>query len=325
MRPPFADPQRPPSGYASLFEAAEHAASPETPDPVGEASLSPVPFLIRKYSDRALFLAAASCFSDCPFCFRRGSPLLNGKNPSEEDAAGAARWVAEHPEISEVIISGGDPLTLTNEKLAKVISTFASVSGIRRIRIHTKAPLVSPSRVDLGLQRLLVESAVPVSVVLNLVHPEELAPSVLLSLETLKEAGVPLSCQTVLLKGVNDDANLLAELFSLTRKLKLPPRYLHHPDRAPGTEKFWLPMAKGLDIVRGLAKISGCETPPYVVDLPDGSGKTRVDALKIVGREEGGSGIRLKYRWERPEGWPGVRLARECEWWDVADSLGNGL
>lgn len=315
------DPQSPlyATGSASFDSEGDFSGTLE--DPVGEGPLSPVPFLVRKYADRVLFLASSSCFFHCRFCFRRGSATGWGVNPGPEDIANAVRWISQRPEIEEVIISGGDPLTMDNEALGALFNTFATAPNIKRLRIHTKAPVVKPSRVDGGLGKALENSPLPVSVVLHMTHPAEIRSTFVEALKRLKSMTPGLFCQTVLLRGVNDRPATLSGLFSELDALGVKPRYLHHPDRAPGTGNFLLSVRRGLEIASSLSEDIGPLAPPYVIDLPDGSGKTPVAALTPHETEIREDMLRVRYRWARPVGWKGVESKRECLFWDIWETV----
>lgn len=302
-------------------EEAEGRDDPEAyADPIGEAHLSPVPFLVRKYVDRALYLAATACHFHCRFCFRRASPHLGKPGPDTRAFREALDYLAETPQIEEVILSGGDPLTLPNGNLHSLLQGFSALATVKRLRIHTRAPVVAPGRLDEGFLGLLTASPKPVSVVLHLAHPLELRPEVVEAVKKLSDAGATVKSQTVLLNRVNDDPALLAGFYAKQAECGILPIHLHHPDRAPGNKLFRLPIARGLEIYRKTIELSEGPVPGYMLDLPDGSGKTPVAALIAIETQKENGMVRVKYRWERPENWQGLGKAEAFEWWDILEA-----
>ncbi|MBI5014220.1 MAG: radical SAM protein [Deltaproteobacteria bacterium] len=293
----------------------EAAADPEAlPDPTGEARLQPVPFVVRKHADRAVVLATSRCFFYCRFCFRRGTPPGPEREPSPGDWERIFQWLAAEPAVEEVILSGGDPLTLPDAQLRNIATKLASIPHLRRWRVHTRAPVVAPGRITPQLVRAL-GGPLPLRVVVHAVHPAELRPAFLGAIRRLQDAGIPLLDQTVLLRGVNDEPQALAQLFAGLAAEGISPYYLHHPDRAPGNAAFRLSIREGLGVYRELLECSppvadGGHTPPYVLDLPNGAGKVAVEALAPVAEEVHGMERRARYRWAEPS-------AGGCEWWDV--------
>ncbi len=263
----------------------------DLPDPVGEAERSPLPFLVCKHPDRALLLVTGRCHFYCRFCFRRAAP--GGREPSAADLEAALAWIADHPAVREVILSGGDPLTLPDERLAALLARLATIDHLETVRIHTRAPIHHPARVTGGLTAALA-GRLPVWLCLHANHASELTPAVERAIGRLHEAGIPLLNQSVLLRGVNDETASLEALFRRLYRLGVRPYYLHHPDRAPGNARFRLSLAEGLAIVAPLRhRLPGPALPTYVVDLPDGSGKVPVAELTPL---DGGA-----YRWEDRE------------------------
>lgn len=252
-------------------------------DPVGEKGCSPLPYLLRKYRDRALVLAASRCFFYCRFCFRRGeSPGRRGQ-PGLGDWARICSWLREHAEVEEVILSGGDPLTLPDRQLAGIGRLLAEIPTVRRWRLHTRAPVVLPRRVTPGLVSALSAAPLPLRVVLHINHPAELWDPLLGAVDALREAGAEVLSQTVLLAGVNDSPGTLADLFLRLARAGIRPHHLHHPDPAPGNARFRVSLDRGLALFRRLERRLGPTAssllPPYVLDLSDGSGKVPVAAL----------------------------------------------
>jgi lysine 2,3-aminomutase len=276
---------------------------------------------VRKHRDRVLVLIAARCFLHCRFCFRRGQPERFRTGPGDHAWHDILGWLGAHPEVEEVILSGGDPLTLTDRRLAEIGADLAALPHLRRWRIHTRAPVVAPRRVTPGLARVL-RAGLPLRVVCHANHPLELDSGARRALRRLRGAGISLANQGVLLGGVNDDPEALLELFRRLGEVGVRPHYLHHPDRAPGNGRFRVSLRRGLAIYRTVldrARHGGWEdgVPPYVVDLPCGAGKCPVASLRPVCDERRGGRRRLRYRWLRPPGWDSVVTAGGCEWWDV--------
>jgi len=290
-------------------------------DPVGEKNLRPIPSVIRKYYDRALILAASRCFFYCRFCFRRNEEWENSFEPEVDQWKEISRWLDKNNDVTEVILSGGDPLTLDNAKLAAIADILQKKAHLKKWRIHTRAPVVQPSRIDKGLVKALC-SPLPLRMVLHVNHPAEISPPLVSAVSKLKNAGIELLSQTVLLAGVNNCSGVLTELFAKLRRAGVEPCYLHNLDRAKGNKKFRLPLEKGLAIYRDMLKCAsnGAKEgypPPYVVDLPNGAGKAKADSLIPTARQTCEGRTRVRYRWIRPLNWNAVVKDEIYEWWDV--------
>jgi lysine 2,3-aminomutase len=223
--------------------------------------------------------------------------------------------------VKEVILSGGDPLTLSDRELALIAADLAASPHLRRWRIHTRAPIVEPGRVTAALTRLL-GNGLPLRVVLHANHPAELVPEARRALRTLRAGGVELANQAVLLRGVNDHPRILLELLGHLTEEGVEPYYLHHPDRARGNSRFRVSIRQGRQIYRAL--VSNAETngqqlrvPPYVLDLPNGCGKSPAENLRPVCTERSSESIRTRYRWHRPADWDSAVAADTSEWWDI--------
>lgn len=308
-----------PLGLAVRESPGEYEDDPLTlEDPIGEGCLKPLPHLVRKYSDRALYLSTPGCLVHCRFCFRR-THLPGAKQPQRENLREVARWLAANPEVDEVIVSGGDPLSLDDSGLGEVLSVLGAADSVSRLRVHTRAPVVCPERVTGALAAVFRASPKPTAVVLHVAHPLELTSEVAGAVATLKACTAGVTSQTVLLKGVNADPKTLASLFMELKGLGVIPRYLHHPDRVAGSRDFRLPLAAGLEIYREVCALMTGSAPPYVIDLPDGSGKTEVSQLSMVEKKYTADGTVRRYLWKRPVGWKGVSKAEEATWWDVPE------
>jgi lysine 2,3-aminomutase len=246
-------------------------AKDDRPDPVGEQGRMPVPWVVQKHDDRALLLVTRRCHVNCRYCFRRELP--GAPDPSDSELSDAIQYLCQAG-LEEVILSGGDPLALRDEKLVEIIDALRTSVPI--IRVHTRAPITAPARVTEQLVSVLAARA-PIWVVVHANHPDELSPSVQIALSRMVNAGIPVLNQSVLLKGVNDDPEILARLSRDLVRLRVRPYYLHHPDHAPGSASFRVSMERGLQIMETLrTKLSGVALPTYVIDPPDGSGKRRV-------------------------------------------------
>lgn len=321
-------PERAPESYRKLAEnsrplqaviaadpAGEEDDADALADPIGEAAHAPTPYLVRKFRDRALYLASNSCAVNCRFCFRRASGLFAAPPPGLAELARAAKWVGEREEIAEVILSGGDPLMLEADTLRATLDAFGKLPNVKRLRIHTRKPVVDPASVDDASLSTLKNSPKPLAIVFHIAHPAEITPEVAALAAKLRNLGIATSSQTVLLAKVNDDAALLRELFAHLLETGLPSRYLHHPDRVVGSARFRVSIERGLSLYAELHDAKG--VPAYILDLPDGSGKTPVQRLIDAGKESCDGKTRRKYRWERPAGWDGVKNAESYEWWDI--------
>ena len=279
-----------------------HALSYETPDPIGDAANSPVKGIVHRYPDRVLLKVAHSCPVYCRFCFRREMIGSNGDALQGGELDAAIDYVRAHSEVWEVILTGGDPLSLSSRRLADVLGRLAMIDHVGVIRIHSRVPVVAPQSVDESSVRALVQSK-PVYLAVHVNHPEEITEPVTAALRRLGECGVVLLSQTVLLKGVNDSAPVLDALFRKLVLLKVRPYYLHHPDLAPGTSHFRVPIEVGQELMRELrGRLSGLCLPTYVLDIPGGFGKVPIGPAYLSGTSAAGSrevldnqGIRHSY------------------------------
>jgi len=250
----------------------------ERADPLDEERLSPVPGIVHRYPDRVLLKLTHVCPVYCRFCFRRevvgpgGPQALSG---GTLDAALA--YIAADPRIWEVILTGGDPFMLSPRRIAEVTNRLSAIANVKVLRWHTRVPIADPGRVTDSLAAALRSPAKAVYVVVHANHPREITGAVRACLGRLCDAGMPLLSQTVLLRGVNDDADTLAALMRALVECRVKPYYLHHPDLAPGTSHFRLTIAEGQAIVRRLrGRLSGLAQPTYVLDIPGGHGKVPV-------------------------------------------------
>lgn len=261
----------------SLPDARELDVDPgDTPDPVGEQARSPLPWVVRKHSDRVLLLLTKRCHLYCRYCFRADHRPGDGDDPTASEWAAMLEY-ARTSGAREVILSGGDPLAIRDDRL------FEAMDAVRMglveppvLRIHTRAPITAPARVTAALV-LGIRARAPTWVFVHCNHAAELTPAVRTALAMLVDAGIPVCNQAVLLRGVNDNADTLARLCEELVALRVFPYYLHHPDAVPGNAHFRLSLAEGRVIYAALGRqVSGLALPRYVIDPPDGSGKRDV-------------------------------------------------
>lgn len=239
-------------------------------DPLGESEAVAAPGLLRKYKSRTLMVSTGSCAVHCRFCFRRHFPCAE----IEADPGAALRAVAADPSIHEVILSGGDPLMLRDAELASLLADLSRISHLHRLRIHSRMPIVIPSRITGELVDSVKGGAVPVIVVVHVNHPAEIDADVAAGFARLVDAGIPVLSQSVLLRGVNDRASVLAELFERLVDLRAMPYYLHQLDRVAGAAHFEVPAATGIALVQQLrTRLPGYAVPRYVREMPGGAFK----------------------------------------------------
>jgi lysine 2,3-aminomutase len=273
-------------------------AADELHDPIGDDAHSPLPGVVHRYPDRALLLLTAACRVHCRFCFRREFVGQPTRALSKEQFEGAFAYLAAHPEIWEVILSGGDVLTLPDAYLAGALERLRAIPHLRVIRFHSRVPAVLPERLTDALAELLRAHA-PVYLVAHVNHPREVTPAFTTAVGRLVDKGVPVLAQSVLLKGVNDDAAVLADLFRRLVEARVKPYYLHHPDLARGTGHFRVSVRRGQALMRQLrGRISGLCLPTYVLDIPGGLGKVPIGPCYV--HHEGGD----LYSVESPGGEP---------------------
>ncbi|RWP45743.1 MAG: KamA family radical SAM protein [Mesorhizobium sp.] len=246
----------------------------ELDDPIADHAFSPVPRLTHRHADRVLLFPTYQCAVYCRFCFRKESLTSIGRGYTREALEPAFAYIEAHPEIREVILTGGDPLSLPDKALAEIHARIEAVPHVRLLRIHTRVPVALPSRVTPGLVRSL-QGRLMVTVVTHFNHAREITDAAEQACRTLRQAGFGLLNQSVLLKGVNDTVEVLEELCrELMYRLGVKPYYLHHGDLACGMAHRRTTIAEGQALASALrARLSGICNPVYVLDLPDGGGK----------------------------------------------------
>src|SRR5450631_1804508 len=275
------DPDDPSDPIARQFipSAEELVAQPgENADPIGDHAHSPVAGIVHRYPDRVLFKLVHVCAVYCRFCFRRemvGPGKENSLSPA--DYRGALDYVRAHPEIWEVILTGGDPLMLTPRRLAKVMADLAAIDHVRVIRIHTRVPVADPARIGGAMIAALKVEGATTWVALHANHARELSDSARAACSGIIDAGIPMVSQSVLLRGVNDDVATLEALMRAFVECRIKPYYLHHGDLAPGTSHLRTTLEHGQELMRALrGRVSGLCQPEYVLDIPGGHGKAPV-------------------------------------------------
>jgi lysine 2,3-aminomutase len=275
------DPADPRDPIARQFvpDAAELVvASAERSDPIGDDAHSPVPGIVHRYPDRVLLKLVHVCPVYCRFCFRREQVGPHGRpSLSRVELAGALAYIRARPEIWEVILTGGDPLVLSAQRLHDVVRALAAIDHVKIVRVHTRVPVAAPERVTREVVRALKASGKATYVVLHVNHPRELTGAVRAACARFIDAGIPMLSQSVLLRDVNDDATTLGALMRALVESRIKPYYLHQGDLAPGTAHFRTSIAAGQDLMRALrGRYSGLCQPTFVLDIPDGHGKVPV-------------------------------------------------
>jgi lysine 2,3-aminomutase len=255
-------------------------------DSLSEDRDSPVPNITHRYPDRALFLVSPVCASYCRFCTRRRKVGDPEKIPMSQFES-AFQYLESHPEIRDVIMSGGDPLMLSDRRLEAILTRLRAIPHLEIIRIGSRVPCHLPERITPELCDMLRKFH-PLFINTHFNHPDELTPSAVAGLGMLADAGIPLGCQTVLLKGVNDSVEALRDLFHGLLKVRIKPYYLYQTDPVLGTGHLRTTIGKGLELISQLrGHTTGYAVPTYIVDAPGGGGKVPVQPETIVGYEDG--------------------------------------
>jgi lysine 2,3-aminomutase len=253
-------------------DPAELQDDQDQADPLFEEAQSPVPHLIHRYPDRVVLLVSNRCAVYCRHCMRK-------RKVGDKDAINQATieagidYIRRTPTVRDVILSGGDPLLLPNHRLFAILAGLRAVAHVKIIRIHSRVPCTLPARITRGLAQGLKRFH-PLWLNTQFNHPREVTAQAAEACGRLADAGIPLGCQTVLLKQVNDCPETMLELMRALLDIRVRPYYLHHPDRVRGTRHFWTSPEKGLAIMNHLrGNLSGVGVPQYMLDLPGGGGK----------------------------------------------------
>jgi lysine 2,3-aminomutase len=275
------DPDDPDDPIARQFlpSAEELILHPgENADPIGDHTHSPVAGIVHRYPDRVLFKLVHVCAVYCRFCFRR--EMVGPGKPaalSHDTYRGALDYVRAHSEVWEVILTGGDPLMLSPRRLSEIMTELAAIDHVKIIRIHTRVPVADPARVSPEMIAALKVEGATTWVALHANHARELTGRARAACAGLVDAGIPMVSQSVLLRGVNDNAEALEALMRAFVECRIKPYYLHHGDLAPGTAHLRTTLAHGQELMRRLrGRVSGLCQPDYVLDIPGGHGKAPI-------------------------------------------------
>lgn len=250
----------------------------EDADPIGDAVKSPMSGIVHRYCDRVLLKLVSVCPVYCRFCFRR-EMVGPGKSSalSDTELAAALDYIRAHSKIWEVILTGGDPFVLSPRRIAEVTNALSDIAHVKVLRWHTRVPAVAPERITNALTEALRSPTKTVYVALHANHPREMTAIARTACARIIDAGIAMVSQTVLLKGVNDDADTLEALMRAFVEARVKPYYLHHGDLAPGTAHFRTTIAEGQALMRALrARLSGLALPTYVLDIPGAHGKVPI-------------------------------------------------
>jgi lysine 2,3-aminomutase len=279
------DPADPADPIARQFvpDVAELETGPgERSDPIGDLAHSPVKGIVHRYPDRVLLTPLLTCPVYCRYCFRR-ERVGQEKALTEAELDGAFDYIRTHAEIWEVIVTGGDPLMLPPARMGTLVAALNAIPHVRTIRIHSRVPVADPARIDAAMLAAL-DGDKPVWVAVHCNHARELTAEARAACRRLTKAGVPLVGQTVLLRGVNDDAVTMEALLRAMVESRIKPYYLHHLDAAPGTGHFRTSIEAGQALMRTLrGRVSGLCQPEYVLDIPGGHGKAPIGPAYLHG------------------------------------------
>lgn len=267
-------------------------APEERADPIGDGAHAPVPGIVHRYPDRVLLKPLHVCPVYCRFCFRREMVGPDGLGTlSEAELDRALAYIAAHPAIWEVVLTGGDPFALSPRRLGAIAERLGRIAHVRVMRVHTRVPVVSPALVGEALVQGLKRFGRAVFVALHANHAREFTDSARSAVARLVDAGIPVVSQSVLLRGVNDDPASLEALMRAFVENRVKPYYLHHGDLAPGTGHLRTGLSEGQALMRHLrGRLSGLAQPTYVLDIPGGHGKVPVGPGYL---SEGPEGMRV--------------------------------
>jgi lysine 2,3-aminomutase len=282
------DPGQPLRRSVVPVTAEQLISSGEAADPLGEDKHSRVPGLVHRYPDRVLFLVTGFCASYCRYCTR--SRLVGDQNKrhlNRDQWDRALSYIELNPDVRDVLLSGGDPLTLPDASLEYLLTRLSRIPHVEFVRIGSKVPVVLPQRITHSLVNVLKRFR-PLWMSLHFTHPDEITPEAAQACERLADAGIPLGSQTVLLKGVNDSVPVMKKLMHELLKVRVRPYYLYQCDPILGSSHFRTSVDKGLEIIEGLrGHTSGYAVPHYVIDAPNGGGKVPLLPDYFQGRADG--------------------------------------
>ena len=262
-----------PIGRQFLPDPAELVqAAHENPDPIGDDAFSPLKGVVHRYADRALLKPLLICPVYCRFCFRR-EHVGSGGVLTEAELAAAYAWIAAHPAIREVILTGGDPLMLSPRRLGAIVAALSGIAHVETIRIHSRVPVADPARLTPALAAAL-RTERSIWLVVHANHAREFTAAARAAIRRVQAEAIPVLGQSVLLRGVNDSEQALEDLFRAMIAARVKPYYLHQLDAAPGTARFHVPIAEGQRLLAALrGRVTGLAWPTYVLDIPGGHGK----------------------------------------------------
>ena len=259
----------------------------EMVDPLGEDNHSPVPGLVHRYPDRVLLLVTDQCAVYCRYCTRRRLVGSSERSITQGNFEEVLKYLKSHRKVRDVLVSGGDPLLLENERLEEILSRLRVIPHIEVLRIGTRVPVTLPQRITNGLVRMMRKYH-PLMISIHFTHPKEITDQVKKACNDLADGGIPLGSQTVLLKGINDKPYVMKKLVQELLKIRVRPYYIYQCDLAMGTEHFRTSVATGIQIMEKLrGHTTGYAVPTYVVDTPGGGGKIPLQPDYVVSRERG--------------------------------------
>jgi len=264
-----------------------HLSKNEMVDPLGEDKHSPVPGLVHRYPDRVLLLVTDQCAVYCRYCTRRRLVGSNERSITQGNFEEVLKYLKSHRKVRDVLLSGGDPLLLENERLEEILSRLRALPHIELLRIGTRVPVTLPQRITGGLIRMLRKYH-PLMISIHFTHPKEITEAVRRACNELADGGIPLGSQTVLLKGINDKPAIMKKLVQELLKIRVRPYYIYQCDLAMGTEHFRTSVATGIQIMEKLrGHTTGYAVPTYVVDAPGGGGKIPLQPDYVVSKGRG--------------------------------------
>ena len=264
----------------------------ELEDPCGEEKDSPVPGVVHRYPDRVLLIATEACVSYCRYCTRKRIVGRKTQSIDREQLARACDYISGNKKIRDVLISGGDPLSLCDEKIETVLKSLRAIRHVEILRIGTRVPVFLPQRVTPELVAMLKKYH-PIYVSIHFSHPREINPETSRACEMLADAGIPLGSQTVLLRNINDNPVTIKKLLQELLKIRVRPYYLYQCDLAVGTEHFRTPISTGINIIEKLrGHTTGYAVPTFVVDAPGGGGKIPLSPSYFISLVEGRAVLR---------------------------------
>lgn len=261
-------------------------------DPCGEEKDSPAPRLVHRYPDRVLLIATESCVSYCRYCTRKRIVGKRFVSIDREQLDRVCAYISGNKRIRDVLVSGGDPLSLCDEKLEPILKSLRAIKHVEMLRIGTRVPVFLPQRITPALVEMLRRYH-PLYISIHFSHPREITPETARACEMLADAGIPLGSQTVLLRGINDTPATIRRLLQDLLRIRVRPYYLYQCDLAVGTEHFRTPISTGINIIEKLrGHTSGYAVPTFVVDAPGGGGKIPLGPSYFIALVEGRAVLR---------------------------------